>query len=438
MAPHHARMAEPDPISQLPRNTTPTWEVELLISGVAVFAMLQLPGWLDDRYFALLPRFGSGWEVPLLLTYAYLKSATVILAISFALHLLLRAQWIAQVGMHSVFPEGIRWDRLRIGPVQRRLEEARYGSAGAAIERADNRATVVFAIGVMLASSLLLICALLIAIFLAASWLLASAGVDADPGKVFMYSALLMILPVMLASWLDLRFGAKLGAGGLAQRLLAWILSAYGRLGMLSRGSNPVFSLLSSHGGERRAMLLTTTVVILTIGGVLMSMRSMRNPDAFGDYEAFPAFAEGKRTLDAAHYDDQRDPARDDPLAFVQSVVVAGPYLRLTVPYRPDRDAAALRGCAIPAVANDDSRAAAKLACLQAAHAVLLDGKPLAALQYELGSDPRTDRPALLAMIDVRGLAPGRHELRVAHPPGTDKDKDKDKDPGFVRIPFWK
>ena len=39
----------------LPRRTTPTWEVELLISGVAVFAMLQLPGWLDDRLFALLP-----------------------------------------------------------------------------------------------------------------------------------------------------------------------------------------------------------------------------------------------------------------------------------------------------------------------------------------------------------------------------------------------
>ncbi len=44
---------------QLPQHTTPTWEVELLISGVAVFAMLQLPGWLDNQLFALMPRLDS-------------------------------------------------------------------------------------------------------------------------------------------------------------------------------------------------------------------------------------------------------------------------------------------------------------------------------------------------------------------------------------------
>ena len=45
----------------------------------------------------------------------------------------------------------------RIGPLARDIEQRRYGSAEASIERADNRATVVFAIGVMLASSLLLL-----------------------------------------------------------------------------------------------------------------------------------------------------------------------------------------------------------------------------------------------------------------------------------------
>ena len=56
--------------------------MELLISGVAVFAMLQLPGWLDDRYFALRPRFDGSWEMPLMMTYLYLKGAAVILAIT--------------------------------------------------------------------------------------------------------------------------------------------------------------------------------------------------------------------------------------------------------------------------------------------------------------------------------------------------------------------
>ena len=38
--------------------TAPTWEVELLISGVAIFAMLQLPGWeLAENDQALLRTF---------------------------------------------------------------------------------------------------------------------------------------------------------------------------------------------------------------------------------------------------------------------------------------------------------------------------------------------------------------------------------------------
>jgi len=109
----------------LPRHTTPTWEVELLISGVAVFAMLQLPGMFDDALFALRPRFDAAWHDPLRMMHVYLKSASVILAATFAIHLLMRAHWIALVGMHSIYPDGVRWDKLRIGPVQREHERAR-------------------------------------------------------------------------------------------------------------------------------------------------------------------------------------------------------------------------------------------------------------------------------------------------------------------------
>ena len=80
----------------------------------------------------------------------------------------------------------------------------------------------------------------------------------------------------------------------------------------------------------------------------------------------------------------------------------------------------------------------ARLACLQAPHAATLDVEQLTDVRYEIASDLRTGRPALLAMIDVRTLAKGRHELRVARPPRTDRKPDKDDpDPGFDRIPFW-
>ena len=86
---------------------------------------------------------------------------------------------------------------------------------------------------------------------------------------------------------------------------------------------------------------------------------------------------------------------------------------------------------------KEAERPAATLDCLQQLHPVSLDGKPVAMLQYDLSSDPRTDRPALLAMIDVRSLAPGRHELLVARPPVTEKQEASGDDTPY-RIPFWR
>jgi len=80
-------------------------------------------------------------------------------------------------------------------------------------------------------------------------------------------------------------------------------------------------------------------------------------------------------------------------------------------------------------------QAEARLGCLSALHPVSLDGKPLPGLRYEIASDPRADRPALLAMIDVRALAPGRHELQVARPPRSGKEEEDGL--SFDRIPFW-
>ena len=418
---------------RLPRHTTPTWEVELLISGVAVFAMLQLPGWLDGRQFALLPRLGADWAEPATLIYIYAKSAAIILAMTFALHLLLRAHWIAVVGMHSIYPDGVRWDRLRMGPIQRGIERRRASSPGETIERADNRATTVFAIGVMLATVLLSISLILFVGYALGIAVMRQSGIDFDPANLFVAIAMLVVFPFVLSSAIDRWFGDRLAPNGWFARMLAAVMSFYSRIGM-GRWSGPM-RLIASHEGERGLLLVTILVFSVAVTSSIYGMKFLQHPERTGDYAAFPAFADGSRTIDASHYDDQRDAAHDAPTAYIQSSVVAGPYIRLTVPYDPRRDPAAMRGCAIHA-GTDGAKAAARLDCLQSLHAVALDGKPLANLQYEAGSDARTDRPALVAMIDVRALPPGRHELQVARPPKSD-GKRKD-DPGFDRIPFWK
>jgi hypothetical protein len=444
-------MTEPQPPPadakdlRLPRYTTPTWEVELLISGVAVFAMLQLPGWLDDRFFALMPRLDPAWHMLLLLVYFYGKSAALVLAVTFVFHLLLRARWIALVGIQSVYPDGILLDRLRMGPLQRRVESQHRVPTATAIERADNLATTVFALGVTIATILIVVAITFVLLLTGANLLTWLTGWEFDRDRLVLALFAFLLLPMGLAVLLDRLYGVRLAEGGLLQRFVIALLRCYSRIG-LGRTSNRIFATLGSHGGERRMLAATILVMGVAIAGVSLAYNAMRDPAGLGGYALFPQTdTSGMSAIDPAHYDDQRDPTRDIAVPYVQAMVVTGPYLRLVVPYQPGSDTAALqRDC--PAIHDKDParRATGTLDCLQRLYAVTLDGKPMPALRYEAGGDPRTDRPALVAMIDVRALPSGRHELHVARAPSTQDQRaspvevDDDTASSPWRIAFWR
>ncbi|MDQ3038795.1 MAG: hypothetical protein M3R16_03185 [Pseudomonadota bacterium] len=430
-------MDTPEAASTLPSRTTPTWEVELLISGVAVFAMLQLPGWLDDRMFALEPRVGADWRMILMLAYLYAKSAAIVLAVTFAVHLLLRAQWIALVGMDSVYPQGVRLERMRMGPIQRAIEEARPDRTSDAIEHADNRASVVFAIGVSVAFIIGFVCVFFCGALLLVTLFSQAIGWRTDPIDVMMWIFALVMLPSIIAGLADRALAGRLQPGRPAHGVLVAILGFYTRIG-LGRRNNRIVALLTSNGGERRTMAAVVGIMVVAIVGVMASYSAMRGQTTIGSYAMFPD-AEALR-VDPAHYDDQRDPGRNNVLPYLQSMVVVGPYLKLVVPYKPLRDDPAMRhACADAEAMAPKPRNEARLACLSKLRRVTMDGTLLKGLQYEVASDPRTDRPALLAMIDVRGLARGRHELRVDRPPYADGKPDPDDpEPGFDRIVFWR
>lgn len=436
--PHEPTPTASDAREALPRHTTPTWEVELLISGVAVFAMLQLPGWLDQEVMTLRPRFDADWSTVILLLGTYLKGASIILAVTFALHLLLRAQWIALVGMHSVFADGIRWDRLRMGPVQREFEQQRYASREASIDRADNRATVVFAIGVTLATVLLLICAA-VALALPAGTLVSRLS-GWHMNAIWLPGMMLLLAgPLWLTKALDHLVGRRVDRRGWLHRGMLAMFRLYGR--GISRGSD-VMAILTSHGGVVRMSVLIFIVFMVVLSGAAFGLVTQSEPQALGNYGLFPDTSEdsGSR-IEAAHYDDRRDPLRDRAVPYVQSMVISGPYVQLVVPFEPARDNATLRARCATALARPGAaeRARATLDCLARLHPVALDGQPLSP-RWDTGEDERTDRPVLRTMVDVRALAPGRHVLRIGRSPKPaflGHDHEDGDSSGWV-IAFWR
>jgi hypothetical protein len=417
-----------DDTSQLPRHTTPTWEVELLISGVAVFAMLQLPELLDRVILEWQPRLVDRWADLLWVVYIYAKSAALILAATFVIHLLLRARWIALVGMLSIYPKGVDWTSLRLGPLAREVESRRLGRMEDAIDRADNRATMVFALGVVMASILMAV-TLVAAAYILATWYLETRMGLSPDARWLGWVGILFTFPYFVAYYVDRHFGAKLTPDAPGTRVVRGILWLYSRLGF-GMANNPALALLSSHRGQRWTIFLMAGVFTAAAFVAATTYSVARNPDAYGSYDSFPDSDDlPSRSLDPANYDDRRDPVRSRIAPYVQSAVVIGPFVQLTIPWAPDRDGPRMQArCgALPADRQ--------LACYaEHVRPVTLDGKRIAPV-FDIGEDARTNRPALVAMIDVRALARGRHVLGITLPPTKRTD---DEDPPADYVPFWR
>jgi hypothetical protein len=279
-----------------------------------------------------------------------------------------------------------------------------------------------------MALMLLTVSLMVATVFALVSLVLWVSGIHPDSSWVFTIVILLAAGTFGVARRFDRLWGARLAAGGRPARVLAAIFRLYRGLGF-GRG-NSIIALLSSRSSERKTALLTFAVLMPVMLAVLFGLNGLRDPEGFGNYARFPFGATA--SLDASHYDSMRQPERDPAVPFLQDAVVTGPYARLVVPFLPGRDDAAMRA-SCPGTAGDDKAA---LACLQRLHAVALDGKPLAGLHYDAGSDARTTRPALEAMIDVRVLPPGRHELRVARTDASARERAAGES-DYV-IPFWR
>src|SRR5690606_38921260 len=123
------------------RRTTPTWEMELLISGATVFSLMQAPDLLDRLYYGFAPRLEAAYQAALILPYMYLMTACLALIATFLMHLCVRGYWVALVGLASVYPEGVNWKGMTSwGPSFLKTVREQTLPLDDAIERYDNRA----------------------------------------------------------------------------------------------------------------------------------------------------------------------------------------------------------------------------------------------------------------------------------------------------------
>lgn len=435
-----------DHVFHLPKDTTPTWEMELLLSGALVFSMLQVPGLLDDILYALRPRLTGGLNHGVFMLYFYLKVTTYALICTFVLHLASRAVWVAALGLRSVYPEGVLWDKVRRGPIYREYMKRTTLTLDQMIDRADNRASLVFAFG-------LLLVLMSLAIMVFTMVIVVVGGVIGhyllqDSESSWFTTALLLVfaLPLLLASLIDRRFGERIPQQHWFAELLRRIF-AYGNLMMWGRLINPILLTVFSRIGMMRGNVLMLGAIYLLMAVIAAEILVTSGATKLPGERYLPGEASG-RELDSVYYADARDLREaQQGHPYIPGEIIRGPYLRLFVPYVPRRlDAAVERDCPEATqwveAAGDDEQLAAERArtdellncAAQKLYPILLDGQPVANLRYDIARDPLTGMRGFVAMIDVRELPRGRHELAVIRPQRPDDDEPVQP----ALIPFWR
>jgi hypothetical protein len=419
----------------VPAHTTPTWEMELLVSGATIFGLLQLPQLLDHGYFRAVNFMPPDYANLLMPAWMYAKIAVVTLVMTFLAHLCLRGYWVALVGMNSVYPGGIRWERTGLGPVAReRIAAASPGSPtqqmAEAIERADNRATRVFGVGFSLAT--LMLAPLMLVLLTLVLGLVVNAVLG--PGHtidVLWFVIGVVLLPWVLAVIIDRRLPGIVARAPLLRRAIGAIAGFYSKLGFGPR-SNPVIALYASHAGRLQFVAIALLVILPVSLIIVLGARGKLPFVPSASLIAIDPYADAASPT--GFYDDQRgDGWAMLPLPHVPSRVVDGPYLELYVPFIPRVQAEALpRAC--PELAGAGADARARLACLARLADIRLDGAPVS-VPLDATTDPKTGQAGVLAMIPVGALAPGRHELSLNEPDRRDSDGAPMR---RYRIPFWK
>ena len=431
------------------------WELELLISAGVVFAMLQVPGWLDARLEDLTIHASTDQLSLILLGYTYLKVIAYTLIVTFSVNLTVRGFWVGLIGLRSVFPDGVRWETFRGGPIQKSVVRSHPGLPDLSLG-ADRVASLTFVSGFLFI--LMVAIGGFYAVLLTAAARLLSLTLfpDAETTTLFWPLFGVFMVPMILPALIDRQWGVRIEGRPKAASLLRRSLDLVARL-FLARWFSHIQYTLFTNAPRRISYTLSVIIYVGMFSFLLISIiLSANDAPLVHDYRYFTDEADDK--IVAFHYyENLRPPGRIYRRApSIQSEIVEGPYIKLFLPYSPGTHNEALAELCprtepltwgvlqeLRDREPEASQVGDALACLSRLFEVELDGAGLAP-DYDFFIHPDTEVRGLVTYLPTRDLEPGRHLLRVVRQRTAEEEREAEaeNDPekearrGYF-IPFW-
>ncbi len=384
-----------------------SWEPEILISGIVLLALSQVPRLLDKAQYFLEERslqlflWGNLDDLGISL----LKASSYWLIAGLVIHLVLRSIWVSFIGLSYTFPQGIRPERLKLQPFfQRRIE--RLPSFEGAIQKLEAVCSTIYSIAFLLMMATLSACLYLVFIGVALQLIyLVWPGV-LDIGPLIDLSiaifSFIVALPYLI-DFLSLGWLKRVRWFWVIYRPIYLLMSAitlapiyrgiyYGLVSNLNRYA--LFSGLALFIG------LTYLVGLHQNGHILDRTKMFHQTIGYSSFDGYYRDAEPQRPSIWAH---------------LQSDKIEDGLLELFIVHKAALEESIRAKCA--GLQEDEGKGLRQdsihLLCMKQFYRISIDGEEMAAPDWYFKKMEQTGQQGLLVWLDVGHLPRGAHRLEL-------------------------
>ncbi|NKI33463.1 hypothetical protein [Croceivirga thetidis] len=300
---------------------TESWQLELLISGFAIFGLFQAK---DPLEVELIKAIGNNEEI-----YGYLirtvYPALTILLIVLLIHVILRGVWIGALGLRYVSGD-IDYEHLNYSKKFTDRLTQKVGSFDRYISRLENICSTLFAIAFLMAFYFMAYM-LVVGFFATTTSLVEITGIFSKDQQIQFTAAWgLIYFSMALLVFVDFIGMGVLKKGNLRPKIYMPIYRFFGIITLSFLYRPLVYNFLD----QKRAKWLATFILpAYILGSVLVSSFKKQQSNYLGENpESSTIYASTSNYEDVI---DENDELVD--FAVIPSKVITTPYLPLKVPY---------------------------------------------------------------------------------------------------------
>jgi hypothetical protein len=380
-----------------------SWELEFLISGGAIFSLLELSQYFLDLVFTLKITFAlTGTSIFIIVGMFGIKLLTV----GFATHLILRAYWVGLISLHNLFPNGIKVQRDSTNTTQ--LDNFTYNNLEKQITSLNKFASI--AMFLSIASTLViagLICCIILTITLPIKIL---------PHNLFsIYNIFISIVfAIYLIDIFTFNLLRKIKIISYLLFPVFWLFDKLSFRFVYSKALKVYYSNLTIKKSILIFLPFLFTSLLITYNSVY---KVMNWPNLLDEREYRNKLASKDKILRYVHYLDMvKESGKKISTIAIQSQIITGSFLKVYIPYQKHHD--------FLIKSTDNQNLENNISILES---VSINDSIIQNIDWFNYQTFDNDQIGLITIMDISSLSKGKHLLKII-----------DKNNKEIIIPFWK